>query len=179
MSPTTHEVIFSGRLLRRGFWLYIWDITTPDANHLYYVGRTGDSSSRYAQSPFNRLGQHLGFNKNSNVLRRRLQASGIDADNCTYRLVAYGPIFQEAKTVEEHRERRDRIAAFEKALGAAMTEAGYMVTNPIRCRIELDLEAFEAVRVAFARHFEKLSQSARADNPDQSKNQASTPRGQW
>ena len=61
-----HEVRFEGGILQRGFWLYVWEVTPADQAPLYYVGRTGDSSSTNAQSPFNRMGQHLGFAKNSN-----------------------------------------------------------------------------------------------------------------
>src|SRR5882762_11773349 len=89
MKARTHELNFHGEILGRGFWLYVWDITTPEKRHLQYVGPTGDSSSNNAQSPFNRMGQHLGFNKNSNVLRRRLKSKGIDANKCDFRLVAY------------------------------------------------------------------------------------------
>jgi hypothetical protein len=88
MVATTHEVVFDGGLLERGFWLYIWEITTPEGAHLYYVGRTGDSSSIKAQSPFNRLGQHLGFRKQNNALRRRLAEKGIDPEGCSFRLVS-------------------------------------------------------------------------------------------
>ena len=68
---------FSGSLLQRGFWLYVWQVTTADGREVLYVGRTGDSSSPHAQSPFNRLSQHLGSNKS----RERLQArSAIGSD---------------------------------------------------------------------------------------------------
>lgn len=56
-----HEIRFEGGILQRGFWLYVWKVTPADQAPLYYVGRTGDSSSTNAQSPFNRMGQHLGF----------------------------------------------------------------------------------------------------------------------
>ena len=29
MTATTHELTFNGGLLERGFWLYVWEITTP------------------------------------------------------------------------------------------------------------------------------------------------------
>src|SRR2546423_1210007 len=103
MNPFTHSLSFDGRLLRRGFWLYVWEIITPEKARLYYVGRTGDSSSSNAQSPFNRMGQHLGFNIRSNVLRRRLADRGVAPEECDFRLVAYGPIMSEATTDEEHR----------------------------------------------------------------------------
>jgi hypothetical protein len=77
MSLASYALTFNGGLLRRGFWLYIWEIKTPEQTRLYYVGRAGDSSSSNAQSPFNRMGQHLGFNGKSNVLRRRLIGEGV------------------------------------------------------------------------------------------------------
>jgi hypothetical protein len=159
MNLTTQELKFSGALLGRGFWLYVWDVTTVAKTHLYYVGRTGDSSSQNAQSPFNRMAQHLGFNKNSNVLRRRLRSKGIDANRCAFRLVASGPVLEEAKGHAQHQESRDRIAGMEKALADAMTEAGYVVINKVHCNTQLDAKAFGSVRVAFAKHFEKLLQT--------------------
>lgn len=152
----TYEIAFDGRILNRGFWLYVWEITMPEQARLYYVGRTGDSSSSNAQSPFNRMGQHLGFNSKSNVLRRHLAAKGIDSETCTFRLVTHGPILEEAATRDQHRERRDRIAAMEKALADAMTAAGYSVINRIDCRVELDTELFASVRDAFAVHFSRM-----------------------
>src|SRR5258708_1834458 len=120
MAVATHAFAFSGQLLQRGFWLYVWEIEPRDGETIYYVGRTGDSSSTNAQSPFNRMGQHLGFNVKSNVLRRRLEQSGIAPEECEFRLVAHGPILAEAKTAEEHRNARDIVAALEKALADAM-----------------------------------------------------------
>ena len=148
MVAGTHELVFDGGLLERGFWLYVWEITTPEGAHLCYVGRTGDSSSMNAQSPFNRMGQHLGFNDKSNPLRRYLGTEGIEPEKCSFRLVTHGPILEEAKIPSEHRERRDRIGAMEKALAAAM------------CRIELDTEMFADIRAAFAGRFPKLANGA-------------------
>ena len=153
----THELTFSGGLLKRGFWLYIWEITTPDESHLYYVGRTGDSSSSNAQSPFNRMGQHLGFRKESNSLRRRLEERGIDPETCSFRLVAFGPILKEEASRDTHRECRDRIAPMEKALADAMTAAGYHLLNTVNCRVKLDTQMFVPILSAFAREFPKLS----------------------
>ncbi len=83
---------FDGRVLARGFWLYVWEVTLPDRSVAHYVGRTGDTSSINAQSPFNRMGQHLGFAKNSNMLRRWLNQRGIEPQQCTFRLVgAWSP----------------------------------------------------------------------------------------
>lgn len=154
--PATHAFAFSGQLLQRGFWLYVWEIQPDDRTPIYYVGRTGDSSSTNAQSPFNRMGQHLGFNINSNVLRRRLETSGIAPEACAFRLIAHGPVLAEAQSIEEHRRSRDVVAALEKALAEAMTAAGYDVMNDVHCRMPLDGELFATVRAAFAHHFPRL-----------------------
>lgn len=157
MKEKTHELRFHGELLGRGFWLYVWEITTPEQTLLYYVGRTGDSSSRNAQSPFNRMGQHLGFNSKNNVLRRTLKSKDVDPERCFFRLVAHGPILPEAGNQEEHRRSRNRIAAMEKALALALVEAGYEVMNSVHCRAHLDATAFGVVRAGFAAHFKSLA----------------------
>lgn len=157
MTAKIHQLTCNGGLLERGFWLYVWEITTPRDTHLYYVGRTGDSSSIKAQSPFNRMGQHLGFNKHANPVRHYLNAEDVDPERCSFRLVAYGPILEEAATLEEHRQRRDRIGAMEKTLAAAMASAGYRVINAINCRTNLDAKLFAGVRQAFASYFKKLA----------------------
>ena len=157
MSGSTYDLAFNGALLNRGFWLYVWEITLPGGANLYYVGRTGDSSSTNAQSPFNRMGQHLGFNARSNVLRRHLRRKDIDPERCAFRLVAHGPVLKEATTRAGHLKARDRVAALEKALATAMAVADYDVINTINCRIELDAETFVGVRAAFAVHFKNLA----------------------
>jgi len=157
MPPATHAFAFSGQLLQRGFWLYVWEIRPRDGTTIHYVGRTGDSSSQNAQSPFNRMGQHLGFNDKSNVLRKRLQKRGIAPEACEFRLVAHGPILAETESLEEHRRARDVVAALEKALAEAMCAAGYEVINTVACRKPLDDAQFTLVREGFARHFSKLA----------------------
>lgn len=157
MSSVTTELSFDGFLLRRGFWLYIWEITPAAGEGLYYVGRTGDSSSLRAQSPFNRLGQHLGFAKASNALRRQLQTANVNPEDCTFRFVAHGPILLEASDLDSHRERRDIIAAMEKALADAMSIAGYRVLNVVHCQKILNESHFKEVRDAFASRFPLLA----------------------
>ena len=161
MKAKTHELRFHGELLGRGFWLYVWEITTPEQTLLYYVGRTGDSSSRNAQSPINRMGQHLGFNSKNNVLRRTLESKDIDPESCFFRLVAHGPILPEATNQDEHSKSRDRIVAMEKALSLALVEAGYEVMNTVHCRADLDAAAFGVVRAGFAAHFRNLAGESR------------------
>ena len=103
---------FSGRLLKRGFWLYIWDIREQNQRRLY-VGRTGDSSSPHASSPFRRIGQHLDtrLNAKGNALGRQLASRGINPEACTFEMTAIGPIFDEQKTMHEHEPFRDKTAA--------------------------------------------------------------------
>lgn len=157
VQATTHHLHFHGGILQRGFWLYVWEITPPSGHAIYYVGRTGDSSSPFAQSPFNRMGQHLGFNKNSNVLRKRLKSLGIHPEECRFQLVSHGPILEEAGHPDEHLARRDQVAAMEKALAEELDAAGYHVVNKVHCRQVLNEEAFSKVRSAFAASFPKRS----------------------
>ena len=157
MKTKTHELNISGELLQRGFWLYVWEIQTPNKSLLYYVGRTGDSSSLNAQSPFNRMGQHLGFKNASNVLRRHLESKKIVPEACQFRLISHGPILKESKNKDEYRKRRDIIAAMEKALADEMTAVGYNVINTVNCRRKLDAKKFASVLASFALQFKKLN----------------------
>jgi hypothetical protein len=153
------EVRFRGTILRRGFWLYVWEVKTSDGSILYHVDRTGDSSSTKAQSPFNRMGQHLGFAPNSSMLRRHLRKQGVEPEACTFRLVALGPLEAEAVGTgrNEHDERRDVVAGMEKALAEALVSEGCQFMNRVMCRKPLDARRFEEVRAAFARAFPRLS----------------------
>jgi hypothetical protein len=156
MNPKTHELTFTGSLLERGFWLYVWEITTPENNHLHYVGRTGDSSSSNAQSPFNRMGQHLGSNPLESMLRNHLKNRDLLAEKCHFRLIAHGPILNQAANREEHIASRDIIAGLEKALGEALIKSGYDVLNTVKCRKPLNKTLWDEVRGAFAQHFPAL-----------------------
>jgi len=124
---------FNGKLLKRGFWLYIWDVKEDDKQHIY-VGRTGDSSSPNASSPFRRIGQHLdtSLNAKGNALGRQLEVAGIKAEACTFEMMAIGPIFEEQKTMPEHKPLRDKTAALERAVADELKCRGYNVlgTHP-------------------------------------------------
>lgn len=162
-SPALHELRFGGGILQRGFRLYVWEILPGGAGPVYYIGRTGDSSSTNAQSPFNRMGQHLGFAKNSNMLRRHLTSHGIDPERCEFRLVALGPIHTESRAEgrEEHDQRRDIVAAMEKALADAMAGAGCTLLNTVASRKPLDRARFAAVQAAFSKAFPMLQREPR------------------
>jgi len=152
------RLAFSGELLRRGFWLYVWEIETAGGDMWLYVGRTGDSSSAHAQSPFNRLSQHLGSNKHANALRRQLIKASINPELCrSFEMIACGPIHPEASTIADHQPLRNRMAALECALRDALHEAGYAVLNEVHCRHGLDLAVWREVKEAFTKRFPRLA----------------------
>jgi hypothetical protein len=156
--PQIFTVTLDGAMLRRGFYLYVWEITPPNGKKVLYVGRTGDSSSPNAQSLFNRLGQNLGTLATSSMVRNNLEKRGIDPTECQFDMVGYGPIFGEApeKDMETHKPIRDKVGAAEKKLAQDLTEAGYDVMNQVRCNAALDVDVYEQVRGAFATRFEGL-----------------------
>lgn len=160
MKPATHQLEFNGHFLQRGFWLYVWKITPPSGTAVYYVGRTGDSSSHNAQSPFNRMGQHLGFNKSNNVLRKQLGAKGLSPEQCAFRLVSHGPIFPESKDPHEHKRLVGVVGALERDLAKAMGAAGYSVLNTVSSKSLGDPTLLTAVLSAFADAFPVLRLSA-------------------
>ncbi len=123
-----YSIKFDGRLLERGFWLYVIDILTPEGRCLY-VGRTGDSSSSNAASPFARIGQHLDsrVNAKGNALARNLRAVGINPSTCSMEMVAIGPIFPEEREFALHKRVRDEMASLERALALALRQRGFIV----------------------------------------------------
>jgi hypothetical protein len=161
MSTPLQQLEFSGRMLARGFWLYVWEITAQSGRKLYYVGRTGDSSSLKAQSPFARLSQHLGSNRRSNALRRKLEEHGLAAEECKkFRLFAHGPIFPQVQTKAAHTRSRDIVAGLEKALADALKDGGYPMLNEVKCRKQLDGQGWREVLAQFAPHFPALRHRA-------------------
>jgi hypothetical protein len=63
MTTQTYMIALDGGVLRRGFWLYVWEVIAPTREGFLYVGRTGDSSSANAQSPFNRMDSISAFSR--------------------------------------------------------------------------------------------------------------------
>src|SRR6516164_1924021 len=123
-----HRISFDGELLERGFWLYAWMLKSGSRKAVY-VGRTGDSSSRYAASPFARLGQHLDIRPSAtaNMLLRQVRNLGWDPIKCKYELVAFGPIFPEQPTLRQHRLKRDVISPLETELAELFRCKGFDV----------------------------------------------------
>ena len=156
MEAETHVITMSGAMLKRGFWLYVWRIKTPQGEMLY-VGRTGDSSSPRANPPYLRMGQHLGNNKKQNALRRQLLKKGVEPEDCdSFELISHGPLFPEQNDLEAHKQPRDIVAALEKELRDSLFEAGYQVLNIVHCRKPLDEERWFDVHAAFVKYFPKM-----------------------
>ena len=154
-----HTLTLPGAMIKRGCWLYVWKIASP-CGELLYVGRSGDSSSPNAAAPFTRMGQHLGTNDRENPVRRYLEQRRVPPERCTsFELIAYGPIFEEARDPQTHTERRDIVAGLEKALADSLARSGYDVLNEVRSRKRLDVQRWIETREAFAAHFEGLSET--------------------
>lgn len=129
----SYAMSFDGPLLRRGFWLYVWRITEGGRTVLY-VGRTGDSSSPHASSPFKRVGQHLdpGPNAKGNALAKQLKRADLAPERCTFEMVAVGPLFPEQEDMERHKRFRDQFGGLERALADHLRASGHDVigTHP-------------------------------------------------
>lgn len=153
-------------MLQRGFWLYVWRVSTPRGEMLY-VGRTGDSSSPHATAPYTRMGQHLGFAKASNSLRRLLLDNDVEPEVCkAFDLVSFGPIFPEVSAeagtdretrMKHHKPIRDTLAGLEKQLRDALDASGYQVLNIVHSKKPVDAALWADVRDAFTGHFPKLA----------------------
>ncbi|MHC3941862.1 hypothetical protein [Paenochrobactrum sp. BZR 201-1] len=116
------------------------------------------------------MGQHLGFQKASNSLRRLLIEQDIEPEQCgQFDLVSYGPIFPEIGKTEEqeygeqmklHKPVRDRMAALERDLRNALAAAGYDVLNLVRSKAQPDPDTWRDVLAAFSDNFPKLKGGA-------------------
>lgn len=165
-TASLHRLTLPGPMLQRGFWLYVWRVQTPKGERLY-VGRAGDSSSPHATAPYTRMGQHLGFSKAQNSLRRLLTQVGVEPENCgQFNLIAYGPIFPEIGMTKDqlradqmllHTPMRDQMAALEKKLRDALVAAGYIVLNVVHSKKQCDETHWDTVRSAFSEHFPELA----------------------
>jgi hypothetical protein len=164
-TASLHRLTLPSPMLQRGFWLYVWRVQTPKGERLY-VGRTGDSSSPHATAPYTRMGQHLGFSKAANSLRRLLTEAGVEPESCgQFDLISYGPIFPEIGMTKDqlradrmvlHTPVRDQMAVLEKKLRNELVAAGYPVLNVVHTKKKFDVVHWEAVRTAFAEHFPSL-----------------------
>jgi hypothetical protein len=112
---------FNGQLLNRGFWIYCWKVSDGKRKVLY-VGRTGDSSSKNAASPFSRVSRHLDTRESAkgNTLYHQLKGEGMEPSLCSYLMSAYGPVFKETEDSKTFIGFRDRMAALERELAHAL-----------------------------------------------------------
>ncbi len=158
MSASTYCLSFEGAMTERGFWLYVWRVTSSDDRELLYVGMTGDTASPNAASPFGRMGQHLDPKSLGNALLQYLKKYNVPAKDCKFELTAYGPVFREASKMEDHKGPWSKVSSVEKALHDALASVGYTVMNPVNSRQPLDAELWDRVRTAFAENFPELHQ---------------------
>ena len=142
-------------MLERGFWLYAWLIKCHD-ERIVYVGRTGDSSSQFAASPFSRLSAHLDVrpSASANMLLRQVRKKGWEPTACSYELVAFGPIFSEQADLATHRSVRDVIAPLERELAELFKAEGYEVPGSHGKRRLADPFLLQQVQSAFHRAFD-------------------------
>ena len=133
MDLKSYSMSFDGQILERGFWIYIWKIEFNEDLYIY-VGRTGDSSSPNASSPFNRIGQHLDFRQNAKgaSLARRLKEAGVDPKQSKFDMLAIGPFFEEQQTFEGHKPYRDYMATLEFEIADHLKDCGYKVLGTHR-----------------------------------------------
>jgi len=110
---------------------------------------------------------NLGFAKNSNMLRGHVTQHGAVPESCAFRLIALGPIEQEARTPgrREHDQRRDLVAAMEKALAELLGSSGLKVMNRVVSRKPLDEGRFAQVRTAFEKAFPQLAAATQVIAP--------------
>ena len=145
-----HHINFTGAILERGFWLYVWRIQSG-VQVFFYVGRTGDSSSRFAASPFSRLSQHLDVRHKAkaNMLLRHIREMGLDPLACKFDLIALGPLFPEQSTLEFHRKFRDRIAPLEAALSTHLRSKDLTVVGKHSSNTSADPRLLAKVKSLF------------------------------
>jgi hypothetical protein len=168
----TFRLTLPGPMLRRGFWLYVWRVTTADEKELLYVGRTGDNSSPNASPPYIRMGQHLGSIKNQNALRSHLIKRGVGPEEClAFDFIAHGPIYAEVvkpndfdhadkavrlTLMKSHLPIRNMIGAMEKRLAVELNAVGYTVMNRVKWPHDVEDNNWLPIRQAFAEDFPDL-----------------------
>ena len=143
----SHTSRFSGRILERGFWLYVWRVWSSD-REVWYVGRTGDNSSANAASPFGRLSQHLDLRENTtaNTLVRNLRANNLEPCDCEFELLAIGPLYSEQESFEDHVPFRDATALLEAELAEYIRLTDRIIIGSHPRRGTYDEQIFEFVK---------------------------------
>lgn len=150
-----HTLTFQGELTERGFWLYVWKIDSTKGERLY-VGRTGDSSSTNASSPFARMGRHQDPKGTANMLHKHLHKQKLDPKACIFTMVAYGPLFREEPT-DAFTRRRDVVAALEKGLASSLRCGGHSVLNSVHSKKPLCWSCWQEVLPQIQNHFCRIA----------------------
>ena len=158
METKCYQMSFDGCVLNRGFWIYLWKVVGPDGIY-FYLGRTGDSSSANAASPFARIGQHLNFRETArgNSLAMRLQEIDVNPCDCRFHMLAIGPLFQEEKEWEKHKPIRDKVAAIESALSKFLRDRGCNVLGAHSSTKPLDEKLLRKLVRVFEHELAKLN----------------------
>jgi poly-gamma-glutamate synthesis protein (capsule biosynthesis protein) len=153
-----HHLSLPVPILRREFWLYVWRACLPDGRLVHYVGMTGDTGSKAAQSAMNRLTAHLGPNVNSNALRKYLNGREAELEDCrSLDFFAFGPVYQKINSAD-YAAQRGRVAAIEKRLWTELRDAGYEMLNPQpKAAAELDETRWRDICRAFKDYFPRLT----------------------
>ena len=159
-----YTLSFDGKILTRGFWLYIWKITSSGKTYLY-VGRTGESSSANAASPFTRVSRHLDFRANAkgNSLARRLDEKGVAVSECRFEMISLGPIFAEQEDFPAHRPYRDKMATLEFEAAAFLRELGFDVLGIHRQGSAVEKALLSEVKTRLQEFVEKEGATAGGD----------------
>ena len=143
-SMQSYQTKFTGKILERGFWIYLWKIQ-ESGKVAWYVGRTGDTPSPNAASPFRRLSQHLDLRHSASaaMLANNIRAEGMTPEKCEFFFLAVGPFFSEQASFESHKPYRDIVALLEAELAHELRERGLQVLgkHPRRGSYNHDLYA--------------------------------------
>ena len=154
----SYNMSFHGEILERGFWIYVWGIKCNDQRYIY-IGRTGDSSSPNAASPFNRIGQHLNFKENAkgNSLAKRLKEVGVNPSISTFRMQAIGPLYPEQDSFEKHCQYRDRMATIEFELAKYLLSKGLNVLGHHHKGSHVEETILSEIKLNITKFIEKIS----------------------
>jgi len=79
-------------------------------------------------------------------MARQLKSEGINPHDCSFEMIAIGPIFPEQNTFKKHRPYRDKVAALEKAANIYMRDRGYNVLGIHRASRQPDAIIFAKVK---------------------------------
>jgi len=158
MAGLLYHMHLPAPILRQEFWLYVWKVGLPDGKPVHYVGMTGDTGTRHAQSAMNRVAAHLGRNVHSNALRRYLRdRRRVELESCaSLDFYAFGPVYPRPEK-ENYAVQRGRVAALEKQLWLGLGAAGYdMLNREPQATAALDELTWPTVCKAFQSPFPNL-----------------------